>query len=695
MQGTAQIQDALLALFPTADDGLLDLFASAWENANLMFTDFCTINDLLECGGYQQSLPLHVLLLDLFLALEEGSLCIRATEDDLVRRLHDLVDETRARTWARAILAECRPERFPDLIGRGVDEGRPVVLHENGCYYFQRYLRAEMIFASQLQARLELTTALPSPLALSSGGRGGEGADLPRIRQVLHEVLVAQPLSAGGKLLHLGARQRLAVALSLLRNFLAISGGPGTGKTSIVVSVLRALVRGGCPPERIALAAPTGRAAQRLTDAIHTGLGSLPENCALEERQLVNLEAHTLHHLLRYSPTRGTFLCHAENPIQADVVIVDEVSMVGLGMMAQLLQATRPDARLILLGDKDQLPSVEAGAVLANLLPENVEPNFSAELRAQLQQVLPDGLPPALRDGSTGQPTSDAFILLDENYRSQPHIRAVAKAVNEQRGDIVEELPVLSEGLAAAETCGGCWWLPQPEGSLRQYQAVLRDWAERQMLHGGPSYQELVARAEAAELDEANRGLFDQLFQALNRSRLLTIVREGPYGCVDINRLCGAVLRPHLDRGSRGEYFAGAPLLITRNDHSRRLYNGDIGVTLKSPRGGYRGVFARQAGYVSFAAEALPQHEPGFALTVHKSQGSEYERVMLVLPPTGGRRLLTKEIVYTGLTRAKQLAIICSTKEILRAAIGRRIERTSQTVFSLGASWTVTQPTPS
>jgi len=174
----------------------------------------------------------------------------------------------------------------------------------------------------------------------------------------------------------------------------------------------------------------------------------------------------------------------------------------------------------------------------------------------------------------------------------------------------------------------------------------------------------------------ASKLAFEQLFRLLGRGRLLTLVREGPWGCVDINRFLAEQLRPRWDRSGRS-LFAGAPVLITRNDHQRQLFNGDVGITLKTPGGGLRVIFARGDGYTALAPEALPAHELGFALTVHKSQGSEYGQVLLILPPEGGRRLLTKEILYTGITRAKQLAIVCSTREVLQYAISRKIERES------------------
>src|SRR5262249_53881665 len=199
----------------------------------------------------------------------------------------------------------------------------------------------------------------------------------------------------------------------LLRDFVIISGGPGTGKTSIVFTLLRCLVRCGVAPERIALAAPTGRAAQRLSDAIHSGLDNLKTapTDASPDAPLRNIAAHTLHHLLRYRPTRGTFRHHAENPLPAEVVIVDEVSMVGLVLLARLFQALAPSTKVILLGDKDQLPSVDAGAVLANLVPAGHEPSYSAKLRARIVESW-EGLD--VPTSSAPHPLEDVLVILEE-----------------------------------------------------------------------------------------------------------------------------------------------------------------------------------------------------------------------------------------------------------------------------------------
>ena len=645
----------LAELFPAASEDLLRLLAAAAENANLAESDFQTIRDLLELAGYDGPESLHVLLLNLQLALEEGSLCVEATIPRLSRRLADLVGDTEAISWAERILADLDQVGFPNLIGLDARANRPVILHSSGSkrfLYFQKHLIHELIFQEVLSKRLAGTAEI-NPAARP-------------FQDVLKEVLQECPLRVGGRPLVLDHSQKLALEMALARNFAVVSGGPGTGKTSIVLTLLRCLVRLGFAPERLALAAPTGRAAQRLGEAIRGGLAQLPNAEGSADSDLADLPAKTLHYLLRYNPELGTFGRHVENPIPADVVIVDEVSMVGLELLSHLLQALGTTTKLILLGDKDQLPSVDAGAVLANFVDRS-------GARTPEHQRVP-------------------VVILEENYRSQPHIQEVARAINRQDTGIVEQLPMihlaktaagycLTPSLAKLEKQGGCCFIPQSGANVAELRHVLQEFAKQQYLKAGadlPGYLDLVRQVGklpmAEDLPAEQKESIDQLFRVLGRARILTLVREGRWGCVDINHFLDQQLRQRGDRTGR-TLFPGAPVLITRNDHQRQLFNGDVGITLATDGGGLRVIFQRSDGFASFAAEALPAHELGFALTIHKSQGSEYGQVLLILPPEGGRPLLTKEILYTGITRARQLAVIHADREVLIHAITRKIDR--------------------
>ncbi len=614
-------------LFPTAGPELMRLLQGGVDNAMLLRSDFYTMRDWLEIAGGADQEPLSAILLLMLVALEEGSLCIEASRPALERRLLDTVPQPDASAWAQRIMEAIAGTSCVALIGTSATDHKPVILHEaaGGRFlYFQKYLHAEQKFHDEMRHRLVEKVAK-------------NGADWATI---VPAVLRDQSLQLDGD-------QQLALYTALASNLTIISGGPGTGKTSIVLTLLRCLVRGGVAAGRIALAAPTGRAAQRLSDALRAGLEHVSPSSP--DAGLCNVSATTLHQLLAYRPSRNLFARHRENPIPADVVIVDEVSMVGLVVMSQLFQALAPGAKLILLGDKDQLPSVDAGAVLAHLVPEGLG-----------------------RHPGAG-PLQDRVVLLRTNHRSQEQIRAVADSINRQ--DLsVERLPHLPVNL---ESATGCYLLEQKFKTPGELRGFLQVWIEQAYFRSTLNGQTLAEMLDEIEVVAESDPRHGWLLQSLDRFRLLTLVRDGAWGCDDINAFLEILVRPRVDASSRTGLFLGAPVLITRNDAARGLYNGDVGITLRQQGGGLRVLFGRQGGCVSFPAEALPAHELAFALTVHKAQGSEYANVMVVLPPTGGRRLLTKELIYTAITRAKSLAVICAAKDVLQFAIRRKITRES------------------
>jgi exodeoxyribonuclease V alpha subunit len=393
------------------------------------------------------------------------------------------------------------------------------------------------------------------------------------------------------------------------------------------------------------------------------------------DRSLVDCSPVTLHQLLQYDPKRNTFRRHEENPIPADVVLVDEASMVSVDLMASLLRALAPRTKLLLLGDKDQLPSVDAGAVLGQLVQGLDAAALSRATCGQLRELLP-GMNELVAGGEHW--LADAVGFLRTNHRSHPEIRSAAAAVNRQQPGPLEKLPTLGPpaSIDAAEwkrvgEAGGCFTWPQRTATPAELKGMLRRWMEnayRTPDADGASLLDLLGK------DPPN---FARLFQALDRTRILTMVREGPWGCDQINEYLAEWLRHQLGRGrSDRQLFPGVPVLVTRNDRSLDLANGEVGLAVGG-RGGLRVVFAKNGGFVEVQPESLPSHERGFALTVHKSQGSEYDQVLLVLPPTGGRRLLTKELLYTAITRAKKLVVLSATPAALRDAVRRRIERDS------------------
>jgi exodeoxyribonuclease V alpha subunit len=633
MTDALSLPDALRRLFPEAGPELSRLLAAVEQEGGLLYSDYVTIRDLLDLSGYGEHEPLHVLLVVMLLALEDGSVCVELRRERIEKRLGDAgVAEEAAAYWGQRVIQAVEQNGFRDLIGTQLSDAKPLLLIEKAgrpLLYFHKFLHAEEAVEREL-TRLLGRTPDPSPPTPLPRRRGRGGPSSP---------------SEG---LGLNPRQQQAVNLALQRDFVIITGGPGTGKTTVVFTLLRCLVGAGVPPEGIALAAPTGRAAQRLAESIQHGLTALGEHAEAADAAMATLEPATLHRLLRYSPASNAFRHNAQLPLEADVVVVDEVSMVGIDLMAQFLEAVGPRTKLILLGDRDQLPSVDAGAVLADLT--------------------------AMRASSLAEST----VVLEENYRSEQSILAAAHAVNAQDASLVERLPRWRPGSDTAEP--GVWLLEQEDDAFSLWRKTLLAHAEAAFLTpapGGDSYCDLAReRLAGNEFTAGDAERLTRLFALLDRAKILTLLRDGPWGASGVNELLARHLRGKFDPRGPQEQFAGAPVLITRNDPERQLYNGDVGITLRGSSG-YRAAFRVAGRFVTYPVDSLPAHELAFALTVHKSQGSEYDQVLFVLPPEGGRRLLTKELVYTAITRAKRRVIVWARPDVLREAIARKVERES------------------
>lgn len=403
------------------------------------------------------------------------------------------------------------------------------------------------------------------------------------------------------------AEQRAAANLALSQGLTVLTGGPGTGKTTTVARLLALLAEQaaleGRPSPRIALAAPTGKAAARLQEAVQTAVDELD---AADRSRLTGLQATTLHRLLGSRPdTSSRFRHHRGNRLPHDVIVVDETSMVSLTMMARLLEAVRPDTRLLLVGDPDQLASVEAGAVLADLV---------------------QGL------GST------RVASLTTSHRFGADIGDLAAAVRD--GDADAALQVLRAGGEHIE------WLP----SARSLRDVLLPQALR--------------LREACVLGDSATAL-----QTLEEHRLLCAHRRGPFGVAHWNRQVERWLTEATGEPLWSTWYAGRPILVTANDYGLKLYNGDTGVTVASPDG-----LRVAVGTLSFAPGRLAEVETMHAMTIHKSQGSQAAEVTVLLPPEDSR-LLTRELFYTAVTRARRRVRVVGSEAEVRAAIDRQAVR--------------------
>jgi len=493
-------------------------------------------------------------------------------------------------------------------------------------------------------------------------------------------------LAAGLRALFPGAvagdRQALAAASALLRPLSVITGGPGTGKTWTVRNILALsllAVEGAGPALRIGLAAPTGKAARRVEASIRAGLDeAFAESLAAIGGEaaagralgaLAELPGQTVHRVLGIGRGGAWRPRHdATNPLPYDLVVVDEASMVDLALMARLSAALAPGARLILLGDRHQLASVEAGAVLAELCDAELAALGAGCAREALVAGLGLELP---GDEGAGGPVVE--LTESRRFGADSGLGRLARACIEGRADDLVEL------LGSEREAQLSWRAPEPGRAL---PAALE---ARALEAFGPLVEgAILATGDRAARAEVWRGCLE----ALTGFRLLCAHRQGEAGAVTVDERCGAALEEAFGCVQRdGPLWLGRPVMVRVNDPSTGLSNGDVGLVVRAADGARRVVFpAPQGGdLMSVAAARLPPFEGAFATTVHKSQGSEFDEVGLVLPPRDSP-VLCRELIYTGLTRARARLTLVATRPVLEAALARRVARRTRLAARLGSA---------
>jgi len=504
------------------------------------------------------------------------------------------------------------------------------------------------------EARLYLTRYWRYQHTLCTALRARAVAQLPVDTEQLGEDVRRLFAPSEGKVSD--PRQMLAAVMAAARRLTVISGGPGTGKTTTVVRVLallieQALSRGDATP-RIMMLAPTGKAAARLCESVTRSLGELA--CTDEVKAALPTEARTLHRALGYLPHTPTQFRHGRaDPLPADVVLVDEASMVDLALMAKLVEAVAPEARLILLGDKDQLASVEAGAILGDICNTEGTHAYSAPFGEVLRAVLGEAAGSLPTDGPKTTGPWDCIVELTHSFRfaADEGIGKFSRALRCGAG--AEALAQLRRGDSAVSM------VPLRDDS--ELEAILR-----------PAILEEFSGYLAASDPEAR-------LDALGNYRLLSAHRRGAFGTERLNLLIEDILlrAGRIQRADAGPNYHGRPIMISANDYQLGLYNGDVGVIERDGRR-LRAYFRGADGTLRtpLLPSRLPPHETVFAMTVHKSQGSEFDRVGLLLPPALSP-ILTRELIYTGVTRAKTAVRLYGTPEVLQQSVERRVERAS------------------
>lgn len=520
--------------------------------------------------------------------------------------------------------------------GDDFDTDRPLRLIGSQLY-LDRYWREERRVAADLVAR---------------AGEVAGGVDLGVLTASLERLFTGGATDL----------QRLAAATAVLRRFTVVGGGPGTGKTTTVARIIALLdeqaAASGAPAPLVALAAPTGKAAARLAEAVHEQAADSDLDISDGARtRLRAMEAVTLHRLLGWRPgNRSRFKHDRTNRLPHDVVIVDETSMVSLSLMAKLVEAVRTNARLILVGDPQQLSSVEAGAVLGDVVGPAADRLLMRKPAAALLteasgQDVPATEPPA------GSSIGDGIVILRtvHRFKKDAGIATLAEAIRQGNADAVIAT------LQGAE--GDVTWIDT-------------DIAEPAALAALKPVQQAAVTAGQRVTEAARTGAGKEALEALGSFRLLCAHRRGPYGVATwtdrVERWLAAGVEGFADGGT---WYVGRPLLITENDYALRLYNGDTGVVVQT-NDRIAAVFERSDQLVQLSPNRLSAVDTVYAMTIHKSQGSQFDTVAVLLPdPTS--RILTRELLYTAVTRAQSRLVLAGTEDAIRAAVERPIARAS------------------
>lgn len=567
--------------------------------------------------------------------------------------------------WLEAL----RTSPLVRVAGRDADLGQPMVLagadSPQPLLYLRRYWHHERLVAQHIQARCAHT----------------DPVDEAKAAAWLERLFPDNPSA--------DARpdcdwQRLACALALRGRLTLITGGPGTGKTYTAARLLALLWATSAQPHdlRVALAAPTGKAAARLKQSIDRALLQLHPLVAPELDLPALVErtgaARTLHSLLGSQPGTRQWRHQRNHPLEVDVLIVDEASMVHLEMMAALLEALPPTARLIVLGDKDQLASVEAGAVLGDLCRSAEDGHYTPDSVAYAQRVAGQSIPAALQDAQ-GSALAQRTIMLRHSHRFGGPIGQLARAVN--AGDAAGAQRVL-----ASCTDGSLY-----DGSGTNLKHI---WSLA--IHGRGQtasyrdYAQTLGKRPPAGDEAAHRAWVESVLLAFERFRLLCAVREGDWGVAGLNNAIEKALRAEGLLPAGGEWYVGRPVMVTRNDAALGVFNGDIGIALPSVRGdALRVYFLDGAELRSVGVARLAHVETAFAMTVHKSQGSEFAHAALVLPARSGG-VLGRELVYTGITRAREhFSLLTQHSALLAEAVANPTRRSSGLLRFLQAEFSV------
>ncbi len=570
----------------------------AVEEYELPLSYVYLIKDLM---GERDEEALLLILLSMFIYLNNGSICIKNNENlkNLWINLGVSEVEKRISNFFSNI------NKYSEIIGDS--KSYTPIIFDNNSLYFQKFYKSERAVKECLEERK---------------GTSFKNNNIDEVKKYV------------SSLDNLDQFQKAAIFLSIIKDFVIISGGPGTGKTTVIRFIIDYLLQNKVYEEKeIAIATPTGKAAQRIKEIISEH----------------NIETSTIHRLLKYNYINNSFYYNYDNKLPYRCIIVDEISMVDIVLLRNFLSAIPLETKLIIIGDKDQLPSVEAGAFISRIIPEGYKNSFSRLLKDIVDDewIKEDG--------------KDDIVLLTKSFRSTKNILDFATKVNsgDENFNINEFSFNEVENFFSFDDYIGVFEYKNPANFKKFYLKMLSTYFDEKYF----SLINEFKKIESKELYFDNK--IKALISKIEGFKILTLTNSGFYGCDRINEEFAKYLGMNIG--------AGFPIMINKNDYNLELFNGNIGILIKF-KDGLKCVFANKK-IVSF--NMLPEYSIAFAITIHKSQGSEYERVLISIPEEVKPSLLTRQLLYTGVTRAKKAVLIAGSEDKIAFAIKNSIERES------------------
>ncbi len=596
-----------------------------------------------EYFGRQFPVEIQPLASELYKNLMEGSICID---------LNELSDEDKERLGVRGFMESKVRLTATHVLSEETESKVPFILHK-GRLYLQRYFRYEREIVGKIESLIFHETKDDLRQSRREQLEGMKDFILSHFREPIEKT--------GG-----GPDFQLVAALqAFLNNFTIITGGPGVGKTTSMKKLLSVLLTSNSEL-RVILCAPTGKAAQRMKETL-----SKAEIPGMEEDIVANIrsigeQARTIHRTLGSTGPKVSpyFKHHAGNPLECDLLIVDESSMIDVALFAKLMAAVPDHARVVLMGDKDQLASVEAASIFGDLCIPTAINNFTRESVDFLNSFFEGAQQVSHAEGDDGRVMNGHIIELRHSHRfgSDSGIGILSKAV------------IAGDPVMVTEFFGSSYPDTDFDGSHdpKIFNAFVDGFKEYvKCLAGKPHSSEGLVEA----------------FRLLNSRRILVAIREGDQGLHLVNRRVekelAAILRKEMGSKvfdpSSSEFYEFRPVMVTKNNYSvsPTLYNGDVGIIARDEEGGLKAWFQKDGEVKGYPPGQLGAVETNFAQTIHKSQGSEYDRVMVILPKEKDVQILTRELLYTGITRAISHVTLVASKAVVEAAVLRKVQRMS------------------